>query len=210
MRDPELTTRNRVTGLQLPIQQNTSSKRELGASLEGGGGTESLWFGIKRIYLLRCKHLLAARDKTLYLHEKYKAYRLFWWHHYPSWPTKPPRVSRRAVAFLQLWRTNHTAVTLTRNYYMQWLLFATDWLLSLINHTMLSFDWRFSLFFQSAPFFSCLTGFTLAYTNIALSKIRKQHIKMRSCRLQKEMSDALLHIFSDYKSCNVNKKVWLE
>lgn len=42
MRDSELRTRNRVTGLQLPIQQNTSSKTELGASLEGGGGTESL------------------------------------------------------------------------------------------------------------------------------------------------------------------------
>lgn len=31
MRDPELRTRNRVTGLQLHIQQNISCKSELGA-----------------------------------------------------------------------------------------------------------------------------------------------------------------------------------
>lgn len=106
------------------------------------------------------------------------------------------RESRGAVTFLQLrLRTNHTAVTLTRNYYKKWQFFSTDWLLSLINHAMLSFDWRFSHFFQSASVFSCLTGFTLAHTNIALSKIRKQHIKMSSCYLQKEMSNALLCIF---------------
>lgn len=39
----------------------------------------------------------------------------------PSWPTKPPRVKRRAAEFQQLLLgTNHTAFTLTRNYYMQW------------------------------------------------------------------------------------------
>lgn len=49
--------------------------------------------------------------------------------------------------------------------------------------------------FQSALFF-LLNRFAVAYTNISLSDIRKQHINMRSCCLQ--MSDAIIHITYDY------------
>lgn len=121
MMDPELRTR-RDPGLQVHAQQNATCKRELGArfwkeELE----LSHYWFGVKRIYLISCKHLLAVRGKV-YLHEEWKANRLFWWHHRPRWhnQTTGSQEESSCIAALSFLRTNHTAVTLTGNYYMQW------------------------------------------------------------------------------------------
>lgn len=87
---------------------------------------------------------------------------------------------------------------LTRNYYMEWHSLPTD---SDCLHLLIKPCFPLigdSLTVFQFTLFSCLTGFTLAYTNISLSENRKQHIKMRSCCLQK-MSDALIHIFMTTK-----------
>lgn len=129
----------------------------------------------------------------------------------PDGTTNPLRLRRRAVALLHFLFKKKSYSYHSCQELLDAMVVPSHRLQlpSVINHAMLSFDWRFSYCLSICPLFSCLTGSTLAYTNISLSEIRKQHIKMRSCYFQKEMSGALIHIFYDYKSYNVYQKVWL-
>lgn len=155
--DPELWTRNREPDLQFHAQQNSTYERELSAWFwKKEVDLSCYWFGVKRIYL----YLLGWEAKCCIC-------------------TKNRRLAGSSDGITtsdgnkNLWESGGEQLLsctffLTRNYYMEWYSLPTDSnCLHLLIMPCFSLIGDSLTVFQST-LFSCLTGFTLAYTNISL------------------------------------------